>query len=550
MEEKNKIHYDVEEEMYCGVARAIPLKKVFELMKSICKIEYYLNNKKYNGTGFFMELFDIGQNVLITNFHVISERVINEKTEINLILENDKEKKIKLDKNERLIKCFKMPIDAVIIEILDSDRIKDDVVFLFHDLNIFNGYEQYKGEDIIVLQHPLGKDIHCGIGKIIDFIDFEFHHSADTDFGSSGSPIILYKNFFVIGIHKGADRVLKYNIGTFFHIIIEQIKNIDVLQNNTPLNSKYETGINRNNIINDINKNIINDINKNNIINDINRNIIINDINKNDIINDINKNNIINDINGNHFNNDINSKQIINANNQEQSKKNSNDKDKTDNNELILIYKKDFGNFRLFGSTFIDHNKNNCKLIINGKETELCEYFRDNKNTLEVKFIQTKKITDLSYMLFNSTIIEIKNILYLSSKYITNMQSMFKKCEYITSIPEEFSYFDTSNVTYMDNMFYFCTNLEKLPDISKWNTINVKDMRCMFEKCKSLKIAPDISKWNIKNVIYMQCLFSECSSLEYIPNISQIQVQEGCQIHRMFYKCNEKLHIPDKFKNN
>ena len=474
MEEKNKIHYDVEEEMYCGVARAIPLKKVFELMKSICKIEYYLNNKKYNGTGFFMELFDIGKNVLITNFHVISERVINEKTEINLILENDKEKKIKLDKNERLIKCFKMPIDAVIIEILDSDRIKDDVVFLFHDLNIFNGYEQYKGEDIIVLQHPLGKDIHCGIGKIIDFIDFEFHHSADTDFGSSGSPIILYKNFFVIGIHKGADRVLKYNIGTFFHIIIEQIKNIDVLQKNTPLNSKYETGINRNNIINDINKNIINDINKNNIINDIN---------------------------GNHINNDINIKQIINANNQEQSKKNSNDKDKTDNNELILIYKKDFGNFRLFGSTFIDHNKNNCKLIINGKETELCEYFRDNKNTLEVKFIQTKKITDLSYMFSNSTLIEIKNLSYLSSNNITNMQSMFQKCRYITSLPEEFSDFDTSNVINMDYMFCFCTNLEKLPDISKWNTINVKDMRQMFNKCYLLKAAPDITKWNIQNVV-------------------------------------------------
>ena len=141
MQEKNEKHYDVEDEMYCGGAKAIPLKKVFELMKSICKIEYYLDNIKHNGTGFFMELLDLGKKVLITNFHVISERVINEQKEINLILESDKEKRIKLDKNKRLIKCFNKPIDAVIIEILDSDSLKDDVLFLFYDLNIFNGYE-------------------------------------------------------------------------------------------------------------------------------------------------------------------------------------------------------------------------------------------------------------------------------------------------------------------------------------------------------------------------------------------------------------------------
>ena len=494
MEEKNEIYYDVEEEMHCGVAKAIPLKKVFELMKSIFKIEYYLDNKKYVGTGFFMELLDIGKNVLVTNHHIITQRVIDEQIEISLILENDKEIRIKLDKNKRLIKCFNRPIDATIIEILDSDNIKNDVLFLFNDLNIFNGYEQYKGEDIIILQHPLGKDIHCGIGKIIDYNNFEFHHSADTDFGSSGSPIILFKNFFVVGIHKGADKKSKYNIGTFIHIIIEKIKNTDDIQNYSPLFSQYET----------------------------------------DISNDKNKN------------------QIINDNNQEQIKKDNNDINKRNNNELILVYKKVFGKFNLFGSPFVDVNKNNCKLIINGKETELCTVFEDHKpnnNILEVKFIQTKKITNLCYMFSVSYILEIKNILYLSSKYITSMNHMFHRCEYLTSLPEEFSDFDTSNVTNMDNMFGLCTQLEKLPNISKWNTINVKDMRQMFDKCYLLKAAPDISKWNIKNVKNISWIFSECTSLESIPNISQIQFPDGCETRFMFYGCSEKFDIPYKYKN-
>ena len=77
------------------------------------------------------------------------------------------------------------------------------------------------------------------------------------------------------------------------------------------------------------------------------------------------------------------------------------------------------------------------------------------------------------------------------------MNSIFQRCFDLTTLPEEFSDFDTSNVTNMNNMFGLCIKLEKLPDISKWNTINVKDMRQMFNKCYLLKAAPDITKWNI-----------------------------------------------------
>ena len=65
-------------------------------------------------------------------------------------------------------------------------------------------------------------------------------------------------------------------------------------------------------------------------------------------------------------------------------------------------------------------------------------------------------------MFSNSCLIEIKNILYLNNNCINKMSSMFQKCKYLTSLPEEFSDFDTSKVTNMDNMFGLCTQLEKL----------------------------------------------------------------------------------------
>ena len=59
-------------------------------------------------------------------------------------------------------------------------------------------------------------------------------------------------------------------------------------------------------------------------------------------------------------------------------------------------------------------------------------------------------------------------------------------------------------------MFYGCSSLSSLPNISKWNTNKVYNMRWMFNGCSSLSSLPDISKWNNNNVDKM---FNECLSL-------------------------------------
>ena len=55
-------------------------------------------------------------------------------------------------------------------------------------------------------------------------------------------------------------------------------------------------------------------------------------------------------------------------------------------------------------------------------------------------------------------------------------------------------------ITLMNHMFYWCTSLESLPGISKWNISKVTDIRKMFSGCHSLKISPDISKWDTSNI--------------------------------------------------
>ena len=155
---------------------------------------------------------------------------------------------------------------------------------------------------------------------------------------------------------------------------------------------------------------------------------------------------------------------------------------------MIIIYNidKKENSIRIFGKDFVKNNKNNCYLLINGNKRELCDYLKMNEiiilnNQLKIKLIE--------------------NI------HIANMNNMFYNCSSLVSLPDV-SKWDTANVTNMNNMFSYCSSLESLPDVSKWNTINVTSMHGMFCECSSLKYLIDISKWNTGNVTDMSYMFS------------------------------------------
>ena len=50
----------------------------------------------------------------------------------------------------------------------------------------------------------------------------------------------------------------------------------------------------------------------------------------------------------------------------------------------------------------------------------------------------------------------------------------------------------------MNGIFYRCSSLTKLPDISKWNTNNVTDMNDIFDGCSSLIKLSDILNMKFK----------------------------------------------------
>jgi len=151
-------------------------------------------------------------------------------------------------------------------------------------------------------------------------------------------------------------------------------------------------------------------------------------------INEMNNNNIINDIKK--INNEYNIKnKIINI---------LDIYNKMNNNEINIIYKIKDNDKRLkiFGSEFVKNNKNNCVIIYEDKEYELNEYFNISDN--------------------------IKDELKIKLRGINNIINM--SC-----------------------IFYECSSLLSIPDISKWNTSNIINMSYLFGNCKNIENIPDIS---------------------------------------------------------
>jgi len=237
-------------------------------------------------------------------------------------------------------------------------------------------------------------------------------------------------------------------------------------------------------------------------------------------------------------------------------------------NELSIIYNKGKnGIIKLFDSEFVKNNKGKCYLLINNKITELVEkidyhnYFNNNnERKIKIRIIENKSysffsgysngITNMSYMFYRCTSISsLPDISKWNTNNVTNMNYMFYRCLSLSSLPD-ISKWNTSNVTNMSYMFYGCSSLLSLPDISKWNTSNVTNMSDIFNGCSSLSSLPDISKWNTSNVINMIGIFNGCSTLSSLPDISKWNTNNVTNMNYMFYRCSSLLFLPDISKWN
>ena len=204
--------------------KIIDLEKAYNIAKCTVKIEINIGNNNSKGSGFFLKFERNNKKFycLMTNQHVITSNFIKDKKEVLIKYENEKHSlSLKLDEEERIIICFKkvLDLDVIMIEIILKDKI-DDSFFLTPNIN-----PQFDSEIMIqTVQYPFGNNLSFSKGNIygIDcYNKYYFYHDASTQFGSSGSPIVLENDDKVFAIHKGFDNKRRYNVGIFIGTIVE-----------------------------------------------------------------------------------------------------------------------------------------------------------------------------------------------------------------------------------------------------------------------------------------------------------------------------------------
>ena len=255
---------------------------------------------------------------------------------------------------------------------------------------------------------------------------------------------------------------------------------------------------------------------------------------------------------------------IIKSDDLKENKKKSKEIINKNVDEITILYKikniKNKKSIRIFGEEFVKNNKDKCKIIINGKEIELCSYINININKInnnkiyEIKLNGINSITNMSRMFINEfddeiQLLSLPDISNLNTKNIIDMSYMFYGCSSLSSLPD-FSKWNTQNVTNMSFMFYGCSSLSYLPDISGWDTKNVINISNLFYGCSSLLSLPDISKWNTKKIINMSNMFNGCSGLLSLPDISKWNTPNANNMKGMFNGCSGLLSLPNISKWN
>lgn len=126
----------------------------------------------------------------------------------------------------------------------------------------------------------------------------------------------------------------------------------------------------------------------------------------------------------------------------------------------------------------------------------------------------------------------LSNVLHLTDSFYKMSNVYPDTYRTMTTVPDKL---DTSNVTSMNNMFEWCTNLITIPQL---DTSNVTNMSGIFAYCESLT---NVSQLDISNVTNMGEMFSWCTSLTTVPEFNTSKVTN---MSRMFYYCTS---LPSTF---
>ena len=144
-------------------------------------------------------------------------------------------------------------------------------------------------------------------------------------------------------------------------------------------------------------------------------------------------------------------------------------------NEINLKYiTKEEKEENIFGEEFVENNKNNIELEINGEKSKLIKKYKLIKGVNNIKMIIKNRLTNLEYMFYwCNTLKDINELKYLDTKDINNFEYMFCGCSSLSDI-KPLQNWNVSNGNNFEGMFYGCSSLSDIKPLQNWNVSKSK----------------------------------------------------------------------------
>jgi len=506
---KDKLYINEDSSDNTGTLSKLEANEIkLQLESKICKIKTQDNK---TGTGFFIKIpfpdkFHLLP-VLITNNHILGDTDLLINKIISITINDDKEKRfLKIDKTRKTFTS--KDLDVTIIEI----KPEEDEIKYFLDLDNDYDSEQYKEiykekEELYIIQYPNGKKSSFSLGTLKEITGKNIEYFISTDFGSSGSPILLIKNFKVIGVHKERTG-FKYNEGTLIKFAIEKF------------NIKYP---------NKLYENMIEMV----LDNNENEDIYILNYSKYKIYKKNNIKGII--LHDSQENLDSNKVKIFINNNDNEMIYNGMNKLPKGLIKLRIIFKTLIKDCKAMFYKLDKLISIDLSSFISKEVKDMSYMFSDcvNLKTIKSNF-ETNNVIEMSSMFNNCSKLEYLNLSTFNTRNVKNMSYMFNNCSNLKTLDLSSS-FNTENVEYMPYMFNNCSTLENLDLPLSFDTKNVKDMSSMFSQCKNIS-SINLNSFNTQNVTNMRSMFFDCQKLKEL-NLSKFDTKNVKSMRKLFKSC-------------
>lgn len=197
--------------------------------RAVCYIETTITDPQCNkqrlkrGSGFYSKLTLDGSVVygVFTNNHVLGSVYESERANATFFYEGSNSG-VKVKLRPEVIFRTNKELDYTLVGILQDDL--DNIHLDLQPIEMETEPELTKGDVIIIFQHPKGRAKEYSVEKILHVEKPFVFYQADTETGSSGSPVLTTTGLKLIAVHhKGSDE-LGYNKGTLCSEVLMHLK--------------------------------------------------------------------------------------------------------------------------------------------------------------------------------------------------------------------------------------------------------------------------------------------------------------------------------------